>query len=100
MGGYISKEDALNLICCRCPIAINCPPFKCSKYRNFAENIAAMMLVDVKPVVRGKWIPKWGAYRGVNAVEDYFRCSVCNAPEPVKKNFCPNCGAEMSDRVD
>ena len=58
---------------------------------------------DVRPVVRGKWErPKGSTPRSW-----IFRCSVCGerAYFPVPKyfpkgcgyNFCPNCGAEMSD---
>lgn len=60
MREYISKEKALSAVCRRC--AINCLPNRCAEYRSLAEDIAATIPADVKPVVRGEWIPKWGAF--------------------------------------
>ena len=54
---------------------------------------------DVRPVVRGKWIPV-----GLDdADEGMFKCSECGSehffPEILlgipADNFCPNCGADM-----
>lgn len=47
---------------------------------------------DVRPVVRGRWIDyddDYGAYC----------CSKCekDAPEDIRWNFCPNCGADMRE---
>ena len=47
--------------------------------------------VDVRPVVRGRWLHK--------ETTDHFhvvgQCSVCKERKRID-NFCPNCGAEMS----
>ena len=50
---------------------------------------------DVKPVVRGKWIPVTNGRGG-------SECNQCHAYAPshqcgveYKSNYCPNCGAKM-----
>ena len=51
---------------------------------------------DVKPVVRGKWIPKDKIFEGIP-----FECSICGEEtrETVmgkpRFNYCPMCGAMM-----
>jgi len=46
--------------------------------------------VDVRPVVRGRWLHK--------ETTDHFhvvgQCSVCKERKRID-NFCPNCGADM-----
>lgn len=73
--------------------------FKC-----ICEVIDSIPVVDVTPVVHGRWdnipntymslISKDGAYHG-NATT----CSVCHEvnPNAYKTNYCPNCGAKMDD---
>lgn len=64
----------------------------------FQELIKAIPAVDVRPVVRGKWI--WFG----DCSNEGLYCSVCKnkiheARNPKKKlsNFCPNCGADMRE---
>lgn len=57
---------------------------------------------DVRPVMRGEWIP--------TCIYDYYyKCSACGEIGPLEPqgegvfrfNFCPNCGADMRDvKVD
>ena len=64
-------------------------------------------LIEVKPVVHGRWdkIPnsyisvatKNGSYSG-----SATSCSVCKEinPNAYKTNYCPNCGAKMDGGAD
>lgn len=55
--------------------------------------------VDVRPVVRGKWIDRDNDYYGWNM----WACSACGeefvltegTPDMNDYHFCPNCGADM-----
>lgn len=38
---------------------------------------------------KGYWLQ---AYLGFN---DFYKCNICKGLNPVKSNFCPNCGADM-----
>ena len=53
----------------------------------------AVFVADVRPVVLGKW-EDCTEYNGE------YRCSVCKEFEGHKRNFCPNCGAEMRAEED
>lgn len=46
---------------------------------------------DVRPVVRGEWMPKWNSF----FKQDVPACSNCGMSSVFKYNYCPNCGAEM-----
>ena len=51
--------------------------------------------LDVKPVIKGKWIFKHG--------DSDIYCSECDEAYdeiPGKFNFCPNCGADMRESED
>ncbi len=67
--------------------------------REVQKNFPAAMLAelktipaaDVKPVVRGKWMP---------GSSDASYCSACCEPQETKfymPNYCPNCGADMRE---
>lgn len=98
MKKYISKEDALHAMCRRCAIrcTINCPPHKCGKYRSLAEDIAAVIPADVKPVVRGKWEIIDKDVLG----EKLFSCPRCGGSvwRFTTPNYRLNCGADMRER--
>lgn len=55
--------------------------------KDIAKALNAIPAADVRPVKRGKWTN--GKYR------DIYACSVCGDIVVVRKNFCPNCGADM-----
>ena len=52
------------------------------------DKIESIPAANVRPVVRGKW-EDCTEYNGE------YRCSVCKEFEGHKRNFCPNCGADM-----
>lgn len=63
------------------------------------KDVTRLLSLDVRPVVRGKWIPV-----GLDdADEGMFKCSECGSehffPEILlgipADNFCPKCGADM-----
>jgi hypothetical protein len=69
----------------------------------FVEMIKELPAADVRPVVRGKWIPV-----GLDDVDEgMFKCSECGSehffPEILMgihaDNFCPNCGADMREET-
>lgn len=51
--------------------------------------------VEAVPVVHGEWI---------HDINNLYGCSVCMNRETMspnkKKNFCPNCGADMRKKVE
>ena len=62
------------------------------------DYIRAIPAADVKPVVRGKWIPVTNGRGG-------HECSECHDYAPSYQvgsehlaNYCPNCGADMREQ--
>ena len=93
MADYISRQAAINIVCDdECD---DCPDGGCDMYRRLKRLPAA----DVRPVVRGKWVPQLTPYAVKDA--DICACSVCGESVWIYKdksqpwNFCPNCGADM-----
>lgn len=93
MAEYISREAVLVLK----------KPFPTSKdsitlYQQYFISPTAVEKIpaaDVRPVVRGKWIPVTNGRGG-------SECNQCHAYAPshqcgveYKSNYCPNCGARM-----
>ena len=70
----------------------------CDIFEDNENMIERVPAADVRPVVRGKWIPtrKYGYC---------YKCSVCGEIGPLdpdgesafKYNFCPTCGADMRE---
>ena len=62
---------------------------------------------DVRPVVRGKWVPNYVEYDYDEStplteplkLQDGWRCSLCGWYMPIEANFCHNCGAKMMKGV-
>ena len=62
---------------------------------------------DVRPVVRGKWLPDYDYaeydFDGCTPLpepkkfQDGWQCSLCGGYMPSETNFCPNCGADMRE---
>lgn len=58
-------------------------------------------VIDEQPTVeperkRGKWIEHpGGKFVGFPCM--HYECSECRAYEPIKTNYCPNCGASMEE---
>lgn len=91
MDEYISRKDAEDAVRACCLEASACN-LQCIK------DIPA---ADVRPVVRGKWVPV-----GADDLDEgMFMCSECGSehfyPEILldipADNFCPNCGADMRE---
>lgn len=68
------------------------------------ETINGIPAADVRPVVRGKWeVVDWVEYDGhgecIHHPSRGMRCTNCKHAFKRellwKKNFCPNCGADM-----
>ena len=50
---------------------------------------------DVRPVVHGHWV--YEEPNGANSFKGAYWCDQCHQPESYRKNFCPNCGADMRE---
>ena len=55
------------------------------------EDVTRLLSLDVRPVVRGKWVQVMGKYDWM------VKCSRCNGVPLETSNFCPNCGAKMEE---
>ena len=51
---------------------------------------------DVRPVVRGHWIPTGET---AEIYGDVYRCSVCGCTDVDEVDYCPNCGARMEEQT-
>ena len=113
MTDYISREAVVN--------AINSTPFTMSMFLNEDQCVGARQArdslalivkksipaADVRPVVRGKWIPDYDYaeydYDGSTPLteplkfQDGWQCNLCGGYMPSEANFCPNCGADMRE---
>ena len=92
MDGYISIQAALK------KIEFLLMPSVVGK--SVKEEIAAMPAADVRPVVRGHWIPVTNGRGG-------HECDQCHDYAPSMQsggerlsNFCPNCGADMREAIE
>jgi hypothetical protein len=96
MDEYISREAAID--------ATYTLHFKDS----IQEALRNLPAGDVRPVVRGKWIPDYDYaeydYDGSTPIleplkyQDGWQCSLCGQYMPSEENFCPNCGADMREK--
>lgn len=57
-----------------------------------------MYAADVRPVVHGEWI--WEEPNSANRFRGCFLCNKCFESMYTKKNFCPNCGADMRKELE
>lgn len=97
MAEYIERHEAI--------VVVSRPALTRAELRRFICQIPA---ADVKPVVRGKWVPGREIARTmlVNetvAIEyEDWHCSKCGAVvedwEFPRYKFCPNCGADMREK--
>lgn len=59
------------------------------------QRIEDLPVADVRPVVRGEWV--YEEPNGANNFKGCYWCDQCHQPINHKKNFCPNCGADMRE---
>jgi hypothetical protein len=66
--------------------------------------IAWRAIADGKPLEqesqirpKGHWIQTNDYFTGAYESIDYVECSCCHADSLEEGNYCPNCGAEMSE---
>lgn len=64
--------------------------------RVFADGVYAIIeqfpAADVAPVVHGRWMPFHSEAAG-----DIQYCSACEIGFDAKTDYCPNCGAKMTE---
>lgn len=60
-------------------------------FKRAIRTIPAGTIIDVAPVVHGKWIwrNKWEPF------EFRYECSICHDGSDLESKYCPNCGAKM-----
>lgn len=61
------------------------------------DDIIYAPTADVVEVKHGRWDAKIMHDIGTYTV---YWCSVCNCCSYFKHNYCPNCGADMRERMD
>lgn len=89
MADYISREAAISEILSE-PADVHYPSW-------YAEKLEDIPAVDVRPVVHGEWMCE--EPNGANNFKGCYWCDKCHQPISHKKNFCPNCGADMREEV-
>ena len=63
---------------------------KCSPLCKYCDNDSQVKATAVQFMVHGRWLMKDHKMMGKTPC-----CSECGKFEPMKRNFCPNCGADM-----
>ena len=86
MSRYIDVDNPREII-------LNCTDYDCDTINFFLQILEDEPDADVVPVKRGKWEDGKCTLCGNEA--QYTEGFVCNAPEPILSDFCPNCGADM-----
>lgn len=90
---YIEREAAIRAHCDGCVDDGYCGKLDGRYACEDVPNIMAIPAADVRPVVRGKWLP--------TKDDNKKRCSNCDVITLIAQypfgeaNFCPNCGADM-----
>lgn len=70
-------------------------------FKRAIRTIPAGTLIDVAPVVHGRWERepssywRWTSSGAVAVTRTTYRCGLCGRGTAVKSNYCPNCGAKM-----
>ena len=58
--------------------------------------LSALRPVSREQVRRGEWEKIGADYRGQGGI---WKCTACGKTYPYKCDFCPNCGAPMTDKA-
>ena len=58
--------------------------------------LSALRPITREQVRRGKWEKIGADYRGQGGI---WKCTACGKTYPYKCDFCPNCGAPMTDKA-
>jgi len=109
MSDYISREKALEILKADEHRIYNTDrksDFDRGTLKGYCEAISRVIYcpaADVRPVVRGEWIPITERLRswkhGFEDVTTGYKCSVCGMEERFMEPFC-NCGADMRGGSD
>ena len=59
------------------------------------DRLKELPVVDALPIVHGQWI--YEEPNGANSFKGAYYCDQCHQPEIFRRNFCPECGADMRD---
>lgn len=57
------------------------------------EIVESAPAADVQHIVHGRWV--YEGPNGANSFKGSYWCDQCHQPEPFKRSFCPECGADM-----
>ena len=98
MSEYIEREKAQKIICGWCGICENPTLNDLMHCDDICPQFAQIPAVDVRPVVRGRWI---GNKRHQSCSECHMTYCVPDGQDGeldmTAYHFCPNCGARMEE---
>jgi hypothetical protein len=97
---FISREAASDKLY-KLPCKIDEDGYRWVLSRDVTHMIDEIPAADVRTVIRGTWIETApiNEETGVPLIVKgpHLKCSNCGSVE-FRRNFCPNCGADMRDR--
>lgn len=64
-----------------------------------AQEIDEQPTADVRENVRGEWRTTYFDHVAMGERPKILYCSVCNQCIAYPTNYCPNCGAQMIERI-
>ena len=86
MSDYISRKDAKNYVIGRYDDQLGFITME-----DIIDQLDYVPAADVRENVKARWID----------MGDHLLCSGCGATHyGADKNFCPNCGADMREKID
>ena len=65
-------------------------------YEMLKAGLSALRPITREQVRRGEWEKIGADYRGQGGI---WKCTACGKTYPYKCDFCPNCGAPMTDKA-
>lgn len=77
-------------------IGAKAPPSCVEAVRWSVKALKALRPITREQVRRGKWEKIGADYRGQGGI---WKCTACGKTYPYKCDFCPNCGAPMTDEA-
>ena len=68
-------------------------------YEHCIDLIHQEPTADVRENVRGEWLHDEVTMNGNTVYTPNAKCSICDCYVFQESNFCPNCGAQMIERI-
>lgn len=93
MGDLISRKEVIDILC---KLHIDNIAVNDKRVTEFVREIPS---IDAVPVVHGEWIEHKCAEEVGAWLISNFECSQCHMWNRNKRDFCPECGADMRKKV-